>query len=277
MIQFISWLFAGLLLGVPISFVLLFQDRFIYFPVRYSPTGLQEAKRIGVQKIDFQTSQGAQAAFFWQREPAHTAPQKVWIVFGGNGSIALGWLETVRDFAVPRTGFLLIDYPGYGICEGKPNPRSILENPERALRALQERMHWNLEANALGVLGHSLGAAAALQFAAKHPVSKIVLLSPFTTVDEMVRRQIHISLGPLLRQRFDNIASLKAILSHNLVPEIYIFHGEQDEVIPLHMGRTLSQLDPGRINFVVVVGAHHNDVIEMALPSGLQSALSAKG
>jgi pimeloyl-ACP methyl ester carboxylesterase len=255
------------------SLVVLFQDRFIYFPPRYSPAELEQAKTVGVQEIRFRTSQGNQAAFFWRNEDFETRPQNVWLVFGGNGDVALGWMGLVREFAGPRTGFLLIDYPGYGICEGRPNPQSILENSERALQALLEQKRWKLDVDALCVLGHSLGGAAALQFAAKHPVRKILLVSTFTSIDDLVRAQIQISLGPLLRHRFDNLTSLKAILSQNQAPEIYIFHGEADEVIPLKMGRALAQLDGNRIKFIEIPRARHNDVIEAALPLGLQSTL----
>ena len=272
-----GWFFAPLLLVGLILLVVLFQDRFIYFPLRYSPAELAEAKTIGVEEIRFRTSQGNQAAFFWRSEDSERIPQHIWIVFGGNGDVALGWIALVRDFSGPSTGFLLIDYPGYGICEGRPNPQSILENSERALQALLEQKHWKVGADALCVLGHSLGGAAALQFAAKHVVGKIVVLSTFTTIDDMVRAQIRISLGRLLRHRFDNVASLKAILSHQQVPEICIFHGEADELIPLNMGRALAQLDPKQIKFVGIPGAHHNDVVQMALPLGLQSALFQRG
>jgi pimeloyl-ACP methyl ester carboxylesterase len=273
MIAIASLLCAALLLVCLVSLVVLFQDRFIYFPPRYSAAELEQAKTIGVQQIRFRTSQGNQAAFFWRNEDSKTSPQNVWLVFGGNGDVALGWMGLVREFPGSRTGFLLIDYPGYGICEGRPNPQSILENSEHALQALLEQKRWKLGADALCVLGHSLGGAAALQFAAKHPVRKILVVSTFTTIDDMVRAQIQISLGRLLRHRFDNVTSLKAILSQNQAPEIYIFHGEADEVIPLKMGRALAQLDASRIKFVEIPGARHNDVIEMALPLGLQSAL----
>ncbi len=176
-------------------------------------------------------------------------------------------------FSTPGTGYLLIDYPGYGICKGRPNPQTILENSERALQTLLEKRGWKFRANSLCVLGHSLGGAAALQFAARNPVRKILLLSTFTTMDDMVRTQIHVPLGPLLRHRFDNVASLKAILSQNEVPEICIFHGQSDEIVPLKMGRALAQLDSGRIKFSEIPGSSHNEIIQMALPLGLQSAL----
>jgi pimeloyl-ACP methyl ester carboxylesterase len=271
-----SWLLPALFLVAPASLVVLLQDRFIYFPRRYSPAELQEAKNIGVEELRFRTSQGNQAAFFWRSKNSETTPQNVWIVFGGNGDVALGWIDLVRDFPDPRTGFLLVDYPGYGISEGRPNPQTILENSENALQALLDQKRWKLGAGALAVLGHSLGGAAALQFAAKHVVRKILVASTFTTMDDMVRAQIRIPLGPLLRHRFDNVTSLKAILSQSQVPEIYIFHGEEDEIIPLKMGRALAQLDPSRIKFVAIPGAHHNDVVQMALPLGLQSALSER-
>jgi uncharacterized protein len=269
-----GWLLAALFLVALISVVVLLQDRFIYFPSRYSPADLREAKNIGVQELKFMTSQGSQAAFFWRSNDSETAPQNVWIVFGGNGDVALNWIDLVRDFPGPHTDFLLVDYPGYGICEGRPNPDSILESSENALQTLLEQRRWQLGACALAVLGHSLGGAAALQFAAKHVVRKILVVSTFTTMDDMVRAQIRIPLGPLLRHRFDNINSMKAILSQNQVPEIYIFHGEDDEVVPLKMGRALAQLDRGRIKFVPIRGARHNDVVRVALPLGLQSALS---
>jgi pimeloyl-ACP methyl ester carboxylesterase len=273
MTEITGWLFAALLLVALGSLVVLFQDRFIYFPLRYSPAELEEAKTIGVQEVRFRTSQGNQAAFFWRSEDSETTPQNIWIVFGGNGDVALGWIGLVCDFRGPSTGFLLVDYPGYGICEGRPNPQSILENSERALRALLEQKRWKLGRDALCVLGHSLGGAAALQFAAKDVVRKIVVVSTFTTMDDLVRAQIRISLGPLLQHRFDNVTSLKGILSQEQVPEIHIFHGEADELVPLKMGRALAELDPERIKLVEVPGARHNDVVQMALPLGLRSAL----
>jgi pimeloyl-ACP methyl ester carboxylesterase len=271
----IGWLFAAALLVGLVSLVLLFQDRFIYFPLHYSSAQMEEAKMAGVQEVRFRTSQGNQAAFFWRNEDSNTgptAPQMIWLLFGGNGDVALAWIALIRPFAGPRTGFLLIEYPGYGICEGKPNPQTILENSERALQSLLEKKGWNLGAVTLGVLGHSLGGAAALQFAAKNPVRKILAVSTFTNMDDMVRAQIRIPLGNLLRHRFDNIASLKTILSQAEVPEIEIIHGQADEIIPAKMGRALADLDPNRIRFSEIAGARHNDIIQTPLPLSLQSA-----
>jgi fermentation-respiration switch protein FrsA (DUF1100 family) len=92
-------------------------------------------------------------------------------------------------------------------------------------------------------------------------------------MDDMVRTQIHIPLGPLLRHRFDNVVPLKTILSQDEIPEIWIIHGEKDDIVPLKMGRSLAQLDMGRIKFLEIPGASHNDIFQTPLPHCLRSAL----
>jgi uncharacterized protein len=266
-----SWLITLLFGGALVAVLLLFQSRFIYFPLRYSTAQLQKVKLIGTQEIRFRTSQGNQTAFFWRTENSAAAPENLWLVFGGNGDVALGWLDLVCTFPSPCTGFLLVDYPGYGICQGKPNPRTISENSEGALQTLLEQKGWTAAADALCVLGHSLGGAVALQFAARHSVRKIIVVSTFTTMDEMVRKQIGISLGPLLRHRFDNMTSLETIFSQNRVPEISIFHGQSDDIVPLRMGAALAQLNPSRIKFAAIPEAGHNNIIQKALPLILQT------
>lgn len=269
-----SWVVALLVGGALVAGLLLFQSRLIYFPLRYSTVQLQKAKSIGTQEIRFRTSQGNQTAFFWRTENSATAPQNLWLVFGGNGDLALGWLDLVHAFRSRSTGFLLIDYPGYGICQGKPNPRAIFENAEGAIKTLLEQKNWTAKADALCVLGHSLGGAVALQFAARHSARKIVLISAFTTMDEMVRNQLGIPLGPLLRHRFDNITSLETILSQNQVPEIAILHGQSDDIVPVRMGAALAQLNPRQIKFTAIPGAGHNNIIQKALPLILQTMKS---
>jgi uncharacterized protein len=273
MIDLAAWLLGGFILLSLVTLLVLFQHRFIYFPLRYSKAQLEKARAIGVREVQFRTSQGNQTAYFWRNGEAETAPQNLWLLFGGNGDVALAWLDLVRAFPDPGNGYLLIDYPGYGSCAGKPNPATILENSERALQTLLETEGWNTGPESLCVLGHSLGGAAALQFAAKNLVGKIVVVSTFTTLDDMVRAQIRFPLGRFLRHQFDNVASLKAILSQRNVPKICIFHGQADEIIPPKMGQALARLDPVRIQFFEIPGARHNDIFQPPLPLGLQTAL----
>ena len=106
-------------------------------------------------------------------------------------------------------------------------------------------------------------------------LSEAIDLFSTTLLDRSIaeggNRQIGITLGPLLRHRFDNLTSLATILSQNRVPKIAILHGQSDEIVPLRMGAALAQLDPTRIKFAVIPEADHNDIIQKALPLILQT------
>ena len=119
MIENAGWLSVAAMLVALAFLAVLFQHRFIYFPLRYTTTQLQEARRAVVEEIRFQTSQGNQAAFFWRNEDLNVAPKNIWLLFGGNGDLALTWMSLIRTFPNSDAGYLLIDYPGYGICEGR--------------------------------------------------------------------------------------------------------------------------------------------------------------
>jgi len=153
---------------------ILFQESYIYHPRPYEVADLDRAKALGVKAIRYKTSQGNQTAFLYQAEDTATPPTTLWIMFSGNGSVALDWFALPWSCNDPQTAFLLVDYPSYGFCEGKPNPETILENSEKALQRLCELKSWKLGRDQLAVLGHSIGGAAALQFAAAHPVKTIL-------------------------------------------------------------------------------------------------------
>lgn len=114
------------------------------------------------------------------------------------------------------------------------------------------------------LLGFSLGSAAALQYAARHPAQRIILFAPFTSMLEMARRVVGTPLCHLLTHRYDNLAALRAIRAHGQ-PPISILHGAQDSLIPHAMGEAVAAAAPGS-HFELVPGADHGDVIDIAAP-----------
>ncbi len=112
------------------------------------------------------------------------------------------------------------------------------------------------------MLGHSLGAATGLNFAARHPVERIVLIAPFTTMRAMARRSVGWPLCWLLLHNYDNRARLRELAARPHPPRIAIFHGEDDQFIPVAMGRGLAAMFPGMIAFHPVPGAGHASVLD---------------
>jgi pimeloyl-ACP methyl ester carboxylesterase len=257
-----AWIGATILLAVLIlaALVILFQRRFFYFPRRYSADEIEAAEKQGAIVLGYDTSQGRQTAFLFGTPPSGTLLSRLWIVFGGNAMTALDWIEILRECQVDAGGFLLVDYPGYGLCAGNPGADPILENAIGAYQALIESKRWIIRRPRLGVLGWSIGVAAGLQFAGKSPVQDLVLIAPFTTMGDMVKRFTGIGPGMLLLDRFDNVEALSRVRKQTPSPTVTIVHGEKDALIPVAMGRSLAQAFPDAVEFHSIPDASHQTV-----------------
>ncbi len=238
-----------LLVVLLISGVLLIvQARLIYIPHPYPP---DVPLRAGIERLAFTTAAGPQVCWYMPGR----AIDRLWLCFAGNASQARMWGDLLSD---PPCGLLLIEYPGYGESAGSPSPASILAATEGAVTALRARL--GTLPPTLGVLGHSLGAATALQYAAVHPVQRIVLVSPFTRMVDMAARVVGWPFCHLLLHRFDNRARLDEICATAAPPPIELFHGTDDEVIPFAMGKALAEAHPA-IRFHPVAGGDHNGIL----------------
>ena len=113
----------------------------------------------------------------------------------------------------------------------------------------------------LNLLCISLGCATGLNFAVRHPVDRIILCAPFTSMRDMARRTVGWPLCWLLMHNYDNRARLGELAARPHPPRITIFHGDEDETVPISMGRQLAGLYPQMIVFHPVPGAGHNTVL----------------
>lgn len=240
----------------------LFQHKLIYHPRSY-PAGYQPWKTSSLELLRYKTTEGSQTAYYLP--PENGSVQRVWVLFGGNAGLALDWLGLLTQVRSAGVGFLLIDYPGYGASEGSASPETIRISTREAFQAWQRE--FGLESQpSWATLGHSLGASAALQFAEDHPVDRIVLLSPFTSLADMVRHLFGGWLVPLLRHPFENRKPLQLVLARHPVPAILIAHGDRDEVVPVQMGRELASLNQEKIEYLEIPDTGHNDILSKLWP-----------
>lgn len=242
----------------------LFQERLIYPAPHYRPEQLLQLPQGLVALRD--PADPASIVGFYRPPTNGAAPSSLWLAFGGNGDDALRWDGLLAPHATAERGFLLIEYPGYGARTGKPSPESLLSGTEATVKALAQHLGvsgTDLESRS-SLIGYSIGAAAALQYAARHPVQRIVLISPFTSMLDMARRVVGSPLCYLLNHRYDNLAELQTILT-NGKPSISVLHGAADSFIPSSMGQAVAAHAPGS-HFELVPGAEHGDVADLAAP-----------
>jgi pimeloyl-ACP methyl ester carboxylesterase len=233
------------------------QEGLIYYPRPYPP---QAALEDGLQAVRYHTDQGIQVSYL---RPPHGQLHRLWIFFGGNGGLARGWSGVLNSW--PRDdALLLIEYPGFGSCEGAPSPAHILSATVAAIDASAVLLQVRREAMCqdYGVLGHSLGCATALQCADAVPgCGHIALFAPFTTLRDMARLHVGWPLCYLLLHNFDNGARLQDLSRRRPVPTIGIASGDQDEVIPWSMGKRLSAIVRGT-HFWLLPGHNHLSILE---------------
>lgn len=239
-------------------FLFFYQQHMIYVPQRYPDDYLDQMPKNAVP-LRFTTSQGEQTAFFL-KPPAEC--RQLWILCGGNATTALGWLPYLHDISDPTLGFLLVDYPGYGACAGKPSRDAIMDNFRGAMEAWREHVGDAGAKARLNILGYSLGAATGLNYATTIEVDHVILIAPFTSLRDMAKVRVGWPWHWVLRQNFDNRARLAELTARSPRPTIKIIHDSGDETIPVAMSRSLAEEFKGKLVYTEIPGESHGVVVE---------------
>jgi pimeloyl-ACP methyl ester carboxylesterase len=233
------------------------QSKMIYIPRAYDEATVKQAN---ARPVVYETKQGSQTA--WIHPKDAQGEGLVWLVFGGNGTVALDWDGFFDSPVLRQDTFVLVDYPSYGRSEGHPSPKAIVETVEKVVPAVAASLG-TTEASLrprLRVFGHSLGASAGLLAMEKNGITRGVILAPFTSMKDMARRVVGWPLCEVLHHRFDNTATLTRLQKQGGF-RIVALHGTEDEVIPVDMGRELGRRFPGLVEYRDLPEARHNDVL----------------
>lgn len=197
------------------------------------------------RKIFFPIPPSKKPAF---RRVPETGP--VVVYFHGNAMAAgeVDWLAELFP-----GGFVAIEYPGYGDQPGAPTEASIYESAEKQLNEL------GVAKDRVILLGQSIGTGPAVELAKRGWGSKLVLLTPFTSLPDAA--QLAVPWLParwLVRDRFDSASKAGGITM-----PVLVIHGDRDEVIPYELGQRLAPMFPNG-KLVTVPGGHHNDLWDRA-------------
>ncbi len=246
----------------------------IYAPRSYEPAEIDAFLARGGTRLDYHTDQGKQSAWLiWPTRPA--VPARLWVVCGGNAARAIDMVTVRRVIHRPTDAFLFVDYPGYGACQGQPDPDAVHENVVGAIRSATKRVGLDVDGHAESVIafGHSLGCAAALMAVHEFHLPSAVLCAPFTSTREMAEQRFGIpAKGAPFHHQYDNRPPLAEMNVNG--GRAFIFHGSADEVIPVQMSKTLAAECPTAVRLMVVNGGRHNDVLTRAAHQIAEAAAS---
>ena len=204
----------------------------------------------GGQVVEFEVAEGRTGYALHHPAPA-SSPTLVFFHGNGDQVAHLTWLGGA--LAERGLGFYAIEYPGYGPASAQSvSEAAIYETAEAALGHLRDRLGVPNERTVL--MGQSLGTGVAAEMATRGFGSRIVLLSPYTSVPDLADRLFSRPVGSLITDSFDTKAKAAGID----VP-VLIAHGARDNMIPIEMARELDATFP-RSQLHVLGAAGHNDV-----------------
>jgi pimeloyl-ACP methyl ester carboxylesterase len=195
---------------------------------------------------------------------------KLFLYFHGNGSNVASSVDETELLRELGHAVLMPDYRGFGASDGAfPSEHTMYEDAEATLAYAIGRLGYRPQD--IYVYGHSLGAAVAVDLAARHPeLGGLVAESAFTSIEDMARLEPRYAIFPvhaLLSERFESAAKVERLR----LPVLYI-HGTDDAVVPFEMGRALYALSGGPKRFLAVEGGGHDDNRRVA-PQEMRAAL----
>ena len=250
------------------AFVMLFEDRFIYFPSKY-PEGIwnvaNQRAPAGeifpqVEDVWMKTADGVRIHGWYctpqinlsgQTSPVPIEMTLLW--FHGNAGNISHRYEVVRELVNLKIAVFIIDYRGYGRSEGSPSEQGLYRDARAAWNHLTNER--GVPANRIVLFGDSLGGAVAIDLAIEVEPAGLIAQSSFTSISDMAAEVMPFVPTLFLRTKMDSLAKIPRVSC----PKLFI-HSPNDEMVPFRMGRSLFDAAREPKQFYEVAGASHNEM-----------------
>ncbi|MFQ5926306.1 MAG: alpha/beta hydrolase [Terriglobia bacterium] len=242
----------AVLIGVLLVILLLrmFEDRLIYFPSTHRDAD-PHPRDLGleVEDVFFRAADGIEL-HAWYATAQGGARFTLLYVHGNAGNLS----HRIDNIAFLRrlpVNVFALDYRGYGRSQGRPSEAGFYRDAEAAYDYLTHRQ--GVPAERLVVLGQSLGAAVAVELAARRRVAGLILEGGFPSAPRVAQRVMWLpGVHRLMRTRFDATSTLRQLRRPLLVA-----HCTADPVIPYELGEELFQAANEPKSFVRFEAACH--------------------
>ena len=242
-----------LLLLVLLLFVLALclQNHFVFFPTRCEPSEQYLSEAEGFSQVSLEN--GKYVGWLYRQPEA----EKVLVIFGGNAQNAAIFLHSLRiDGQLEKTAgynLLMVDYPGYGLSEGKPSEKTILPMTDAIAAFVREQ-----ELGKVTYFGYSIGTGVATYAAAHAECEQLILLAPYENLTVMYNSFVNVFHGPLrglVRNKFPSDEYAK-----DITVKTRIIASHSDELIPFASSEALSKCFADA-EFFPVDNLGHNELI----------------
>lgn len=186
------------------------------------------------------------------------------LYFHGNGSSLDTWGLVGEELAQKlKCQVLIIDYPGFGkSSQSVPSSEKELFQSSRAALDffIKETQNTSTEKLPLVLYGRSLGTGMVTWLALEPSVRAIILEAPYLSIKAMAGLMVPIVPSFMVRYDIDNKKNLQALKeSETSEKPILLFHGTQDQLIPIAHAEELMTVVP-QAQLVSIEGGDHNNL-----------------
>lgn len=215
-----------------------FQRRLIFFPQPAGPLYGATSRELAV---------GGERVLINER--ADAGRQAV-VYFGGNAELVANSLPGLVE-AFPEYAIYQMNYRAFGGSSGSPSEATLFADSLVLFDEVQ-RLHPDVT-----VIGRSLGTGVAVHLASLRPVRRLVLVTPYDSLQELAVTQFpYFPVRWLLWDKFESWRYAPAVHAPTL-----LLMAENDEVIPSDSTKQLlTRFGAGVAKLVVVEGAGHNTI-----------------
>lgn len=174
--------------------------------------------------------------------------------------------NSYRDYVVDicrrfHLNLLLLDYRGYGKSDGRPTSEGVINDAKTAYFFLLK----NYNPNDIIIWGESLGGAAAIRVAAECKCHKLILLSTFSSITDIINNMKinKLAKSPLKLMStmiWDQINSKKWI--SKVKCPITIIHSKEDDLIPFKNAKILfNSISHSNKKLLSIAGTHSSPLL----------------
>lgn len=202
-----------------------------------------------VKELKLQTPDGVELiAWYYPARPG----QPTLLYFHGNAGNLLSRAGRMGEYISKGRGMLMLSYRGYGGSGGKPTETNNYADARLAYRWLLDQ---GIKADDIILYGESLGSGVAVYLATKERVGGVILDAPYTSIADVgARIYPFLPVRSMILDRYDSVSRIS-----NIRAPLLIIHGDQDQLIPIEMGRELYQRAPKPKQFSPIKGGGHAD------------------
>jgi uncharacterized protein len=249
------------------AFLYTWQARMIFYPQPLPATAIEAtAAAYPTSELIALTAADGVRITAWLMRPPGAARSPLVMYFGGNGQEVSQMLAYTKR--LPQHAWLIVAYRGYGWSGGEPSEAALYTDAEQMFDHVSTLP--GIDTARIHVLGYSLGSGVATHIAAKRPISKVVLLTPFDSIAALAKRQFGwLPVDWILQHRFDSL-SRAPMLAQPLLAAV----AENDQVIPTAHSRRLFDAWKGDKTWLVLKNTDHNALDAPALWPAIQAFLA---